>query len=346
MTARLTAVSSRTRGITRRAIGVLAGAAIVLAGCGASSFASFAGLGITRRDEASTWTRASRQSDGEPPAHTVALPAGAAAANTVGRFKLLTYNVAGLPQLISPSTPRINIPLVSPLLNGYDVALVQEDFSYHHELVQQAHHPYRSRPMRPRSFVGDGLSQFSQIEFEAVHRVRWDRCNGYVSSATDCLADKGFSFSELHLARGLALHLYNLHADAGSNQRDVQTRAHNFEQLADYIRQHSRGQAVIVAGDTNLRTTEPGDADTLTRLLEALGLSDACRSFSCPAEEPIDRVLFRSSSELLLSSEGWWKDVRFVDRRGEPLSDHPAIGVEMRWQRLEAPSLVAHLAPR
>jgi endonuclease/exonuclease/phosphatase (EEP) superfamily protein YafD len=317
---------------------------MLLAGCGASGLAGFAGLGIARREAASTWTRAVNAAEGHPPAVSAAF-AATGNAEIAGHFTVLTYNVAGLPQLISPSTPRTNIPLVSPLLDAYDVALVQEDFAYHRELVRQAHHRYRSTPMRPRSLVGDGLSQFSRIEFDGVARVRWDRCNGYISSATDCLADKGFSFSELRLPNGSVLHLYNLHADAGPNPGDVQTRGHNFEQLADYIQHRSRGQAVIVAGDTNLRTAEPGDAETLTRFIEALALRDACRSFGCPQEEPIDRVLYRSSAELLLSSQRWWPDDRFVDGHGRPLSDHAAIGVEMHWRRLERSSLVARLRP-
>jgi endonuclease/exonuclease/phosphatase family metal-dependent hydrolase len=341
MTARVTVVSS-SGALRRRALPLIAAALSVLAGCSAG-LVNFAGLGITRRSEASTWTRASRQTAHDLPAQVSVLPAAAAGDVGVGHFTLLTYNVAGLPQALSPSTPRINIPQVSPLLNGYDVALVQEDFSYHDELIQQAYHRYRSTPMRARSFVGDGLSQFSSIEFAAVHRVRWDRCNGIVSSSTDCLADKGFSFSELRLASGIALHLYNLHADAGLGRRDVETRTHNFEQLADYMRRRSRGQAVIVAGDTNLRTNEPGDAETLDHFLELMGLGDACRALACPAEEPIDRVLYRGSSELMLESHRWWEDQRFVDEHGAPLSDHPAIAVEMRWRRKNQPPLVAQL---
>jgi hypothetical protein len=197
--------------------------------------------------------------------------------------------------------------------------------------------------MRPRSFVGDGLSQFSRLPFAAVHRVRWDRCNGYVSSSTDCLADKGFSFSELQLAEGVALHLYNLHADAGSGRGDVRTRAMNFQQLADYVRRQSRGRAVIVAGDTNLRTHEPGDAEIFERFLGAVGLRDVRRSLSHGDEEPIDRVLIKSSPELALESLSWWEDQHFVDAHGDPLSDHPAIGVVIGWQRIDRHPLIARL---
>jgi hypothetical protein len=360
-----TAAAKARKRQRRAAWGVVVAALGVLAGCGASSFATFAGLDIAQRGQLSTWTPVLERKHPAPgsvvasaasspggavfatASTTVApgalAPVAASSADRVGRFTLLTYNVAGLPQMFSPSTPRTNIPLVSPLLNLYDVALVQEDFSYHRELARHTDHAFRSTPMDPRSFVGDGLSQFSRLAFGAIHRVRWERCNGYVSSSTDCLADKGFSFSELHLAPGTALHLYNLHADAGAGRRDIRARAMNFRQLADYIRRRSQAHAVIVAGDTNLRTLQPGDAEILDGFLEGVGLRDVHRSLVRVGEEPIDRVMIRSSAELALESLGWWEDHHFFDARGNPLSDHPAVGVVIGWQRVDRKSLIAEL---
>ena len=46
-----------------------------------------------------------------------------------GSFTALTYNVAGLPEGISGSNPETNMQMISPLLNAYDLVLIQEDFS-------------------------------------------------------------------------------------------------------------------------------------------------------------------------------------------------------------------------
>jgi hypothetical protein len=264
-----------------------------------------------------------------------------------GRFTLLTYNVAGLPQLVSPSEPTVNIPIISPLLNHYDVALVQEDFSYHRELERQAKHAFRTDSMRGSlALMPDGLNQFSRFAFGWTQRVRWNQCNGYFGQASDCLADKGFSFSVMTLAPGVQVDLYNLHADAGGTSNDLRARRSNFEQLRDYIRQRSSGNAVLVAGDTNLRGSAREDQKTLAQFLDEASLSDACARFGC-GEERIDRVFFRSSEALDLDILGWWTDVRFVDGKGAPLSDHPAVGVEVRWHKLDAPRpLVAdHKSP-
>lgn len=42
-------------------------------------------------------------------------------APTTGTFRALSYNVAGLPAQLSGSEPHINMPYISPLLNGYDL---------------------------------------------------------------------------------------------------------------------------------------------------------------------------------------------------------------------------------
>jgi hypothetical protein len=254
---------------------------------------------------------------------------------------LLTYNVAGLPQLVSSSDPKVNVGLISPLLNHYDVALVQEDFSYHSQLSAHSAHTFRSEPMRHSlALMPDGLNWFSRFALGWLHRVRWVQCNGYLGAASDCLADKGFSFSEVTLASGVSVDVYNLHAEAGGSTSDIEVRRGNFEQLAAYVRTRSRERPIIVAGDTNLRMSVPRDVETLERFLAATGLRDACRRFGC-GEERLDRVFFGGSPSIELDVLGWWTDRRFVDIEGSPLSDHPAVGVELSWSKVVPAELVA-----
>lgn len=322
----------------------LAGA-LLLAGGGDSRLSSVTGSGFAERSAAAAWSRPLRtteQTPGSDPAPaTRGAPERLTSASESGRFSLLTYNVAGLPQLVSGSDPEVNVGLISPLLNHYDIALVQEDFSYHSRLSARALHGYRSEPMRSSlALMPDGLNWFSGFAFGWVHRVRWGQCNGYLGAASDCLADKGFSFGEITLAPGVTVDVYNLHAEAGGASLDIEVRRQNFEQLANYVRTRSRLHAVIVAGDTNLRMSVPRDVETLDRFLASTGLADSCRRFGC-GEERLDRVLFGSSRQIQLDVLGWWTDRRFVDVEGSPLSDHPAIGVELSWQKSSDPELVA-----
>jgi hypothetical protein len=320
----------------------LAGA-LLLAGGGDSRLESVTSGSFADRSPAAAWSRALQATeqmspDGPGPRNEAPKPSLPV---TSGRLSLLTYNVAGLPQLVSQSDPDVNIALISPLLNHYDIALVQEDFSYHSRLRSLARHTYRSEPMsHSLALVPDGLNWFSRFPFGWVHRVRWVQCNGYLGAASDCLADKGFSFSEITLAPGVSVDVYNLHAEAGGSALDNDVRRDNFEQLADYLRSRSRDHAVLVAGDTNLRMSDPADAETLDRFMAVTGLQDACRRFGC-GEERLDRVLFKSSGHVDVDVLGWWADRRFVDADGTPLSDHPAIGVELSWRKLSDAVLVA-----
>src|SRR5688572_11493139 len=97
-----------------------------------------------------------------------------------GSFSLLTYNVAGLPEGLSSSTPSLNMPLIGRLLNSYDLALVQEDFAYGRELRSAIAHRYVTPAFYrvDRTTLGDGLSQFSKMPFVGYVRETWRDCNG------------------------------------------------------------------------------------------------------------------------------------------------------------------------
>lgn len=253
-----------------------------------------------------------------------------------GRLRLLTYNVAGLPAIVSASDPDENTSKVSPLLNGYDIVLAQEDFSYHDDLVEHAQHGYQVEP-RSASFalVGDGLSTLSVYPLGDVVREEWQHCYGYLGAYSDCLGEKGFSVVRVHLSESASVDVYNVHADAGDAEGDIEARRLEFEQLTQFIQRHSRGNAVIVGGDTNLDPAKNlGDRRTLSAFLRATGLNDSCETLRCPHVE-IDRVLLRGTASLELDAAAWEKDERFVDDEGVALSDHPAIGVEIHWSSAE-----------
>jgi hypothetical protein len=251
-----------------------------------------------------------------------------------GELVVLTYNVAGLPDFVSGSNPSVNIRAISPLLNGYDLALVQEDFWYHDQLAAQANHPYRSEPSvsSPMPWaMGDGLNRFSRFPFQDLTRVAWGACHGVIGAEKDCLTTKGFTVAITALGPGTSLCLYNLHMDAGGDDGDVNARRQQAEQLAVDMATRCAGLAVIVAGDTNLRAGRPADLFILNTLLEGSGLNDSCRVLSCD-DERIDRMLYRSSPSLLIMPLTWETPEEFVDAAGNPLSDHEPVAVRFRWE--------------
>lgn len=249
-------------------------------------------------------------------------------------LRLLTYNVAGLPGMLSSSNPGVNTAQLSPLLNRYDVVVAQEDFAYHAELVEHVDHRYQESPSYPRSTLfGDGLAVLSRFPVESDARVRWAACNGYLTSLSDCFAEKGFSAVELTLAHGARVVVFNVHGDAGDSEGDVGARRRGYVQLAEYIARHFKGRAIIVAGDTNLDDSDARDRQILHTFKRATGLSEVCREFTCRGAN-LDRVLYRSSTRVSLKPRAWRADSRFVDSEGNDLSDHLPMAAEFEWTKL------------
>jgi hypothetical protein len=332
----------------------------------------------------------------------VAAPSSSAAAGQSGSFVALTYNVAGLPEPLSGSEPATNSPLIGPLLNAYDLVLLQENWpdglhearvaglvgeevprtGYYDLVVAGARHAYRSEPAAspplpaPQrlgtgpALTSDGLNRLSGFPFGPLTRVMWDECHGELAvevaevaseesglegllhdaglgdaedqldgGASDCSAQKGFSVARTELAPGVAVDVYNLHADASGGDGSRAARRAGFEQLAAYIAEHSQGHPIVLGGDTNLHTRRVDgdfvafDDETWSKFLAATGLHDVCEAVDCGADAGrIDKFAFRSTPALTLTptSHRFERDV-FVRRDGEPLSDHDALAVKFAW---------------
>jgi endonuclease/exonuclease/phosphatase family metal-dependent hydrolase len=264
---------------------------------------------------------------------TVLAIASSASASS-GRLKVLTYNVAGLPDGFSTPHPSLNLPRIGSLLGGYDLALIQEDFAYPSALRKNLILPYQSPAFErgEQMHFGDGLSLFSSYSFTPLQREAWQACYGYIDSFFDCLTPKGFTRTRMTLAPGVHVDVYNIHLDAGWGAKDAAARESQVEQLVHAIQQYSPGAALLVGGDTNIPFQQ---RTLLERFRKQTGLSDACAALRCPEPKRIDRVLFRSSSALHWLPRKWRIDPRFVDENLRPLSDHLAVAVDLDWQTSE-----------
>jgi endonuclease/exonuclease/phosphatase family metal-dependent hydrolase len=247
-----------------------------------------------------------------------------------GHLRVLTYNIAGLPDGFSTEHPSRNMGRIGQLLAGNDIVLLQEDFAYPAVLRQGVTFPFQSAPFAAagRLDFGDGLSQFAIQPFAPLERETWRACHGIVSSYMDCLTPKGFTVTRQTLAPGVQVDVYNLHLDAGGSEGDREARAAQLEQLSDAIAKRSAGAAVLLAGDTNIRRQDGG---LLERFEQQTGLVDVCAALQCNEPHRIDRILFRPSVTLTWLPRTWSLDQRFVDAQGKPLSDHFAVAAELDW---------------
>jgi endonuclease/exonuclease/phosphatase family metal-dependent hydrolase len=247
-----------------------------------------------------------------------------------GRVHLATYNVAGLPEGLSQVHPVTTLPRIGKLLNGYDLALVQEDFAYPALLRKNLQLSYRSAPFQRGEALhfGDGLSQFGKLPFGDTTRVPWRACHGVVDSYFDCLTPKGLALIRVEVSPRLFIDVYDVHLDAGAADGDRAARAQQLAQLMDTVRELSGEHALVVGGDFNLTEAE---RPLLYALAASVGLVDVCAQLRCPEPWRLDRVLTRSSPTLSLQPRSWRTDRSFRDASGQPLSDHLLVAVDIDW---------------
>uniref|UniRef100_H3G960 Jacalin-type lectin domain-containing protein n=1 Tax=Phytophthora ramorum TaxID=164328 RepID=H3G960_PHYRM len=265
-------------------------------------------------------------------------------------FSVLSYNVAGLPEVISSGNPSENSVEIGKRISNWDVVNVQEDFNYHAYIYSENTNVYRTATSGGVPF-GDGLNTLANYSFSNITdltRTKWADCSTF--DGADCLTPKGFTFLEIQLADGVTFDLYNLHTDAGVTDADEVARASNLAQLSEYITANSAGNAVIVMGDTNTRYTRSDD--TILEFVEGLGLTDGwveyVRNGVYPTKgadaivcdesnmtntcEVVDKIMFRGNNYITLTLDKWSNEnAAFLDDAGAMLSDHPPISSTFSW---------------
>ncbi|MFI9563877.1 hypothetical protein ACIHCN_10810, partial [Streptomyces rishiriensis] len=90
---------------------------------------------------------------------------GSGSGSGSGSFNVLSYNVAGLPAIISSaSTPRdTSTTAIGQRIAPYDIVHVEEDFNYHSYLYAgDTAHPYRT-PTSGGAGIGSGLNTLSKL---------------------------------------------------------------------------------------------------------------------------------------------------------------------------------------
>lgn len=269
--------------------------------------------------------------------------------NKNGTLRLLTYNVAGLPERISSAkTKRYDSMLIiGEKINAYDIVNVQEDFNYNIQLYSVNNHTFKTSH-RGKAVWGDGLNTFSNFPIVEFRRVAWKKCNG-----SDCLTPKGFSMARISLAKGVLVDVYNVHANAGHSSASAKARRHNLLQLADYILDQSVNMPLIVMGDFNAHYQF--NLDNMSEFINLTSLQDSWVStvqqgnyptvkenfefisdLDCTNEiESIDKILFRNSTSLFFEPIAYKiENEAFLNEEKLHLSDHLAVSVQLNWKTL------------
>ncbi|SEI37236.1 Metal-dependent hydrolase, endonuclease/exonuclease/phosphatase family [Dyadobacter koreensis] len=269
-----------------------------------------------------------------------------------GEFSVITYNVAGLPGIISSAVTErsSSIAEIGRILNRFDIAHVQEDFNYNKYLYEKGNlHPFRTSTKGKIPF-GDGLNTLSKYPVHKVRRIKWQDCTG-----ADCFTPKGFSYSSIEVAKNVFIDFYNVHANAYNHRSAAEARRKNMLQLSAYIKKNSPENAVVVMGDLNahysyfydnvgILNTENNLEDVwllkknrsicheISRAFpndDILSVTDSC--------ETIDKILFRGSKDLILRIRDYkLENILFTNKSGQPLSDHHPVSARFQWSLIKS----------
>lgn len=262
-----------------------------------------------------------------------------------GNFSVLTYNVAGLPEIISSAkTPRAESSAqIGRIINAYSIVHVQEDFNYHASLYDNGNaHPHRSSTSGGVPF-GDGLNSLSYFPFTDFARIKWNKLIN-----ENALIPKGFTFSRVRMAEGVYIDFYNLHTNAESDAASIAARADNLLQISNYIATNSKGNAVVLMGDLNARYTRDNNLRLLTNVN---GLTDPWITLvrngsvpnlgepdiACPFPnitndcEIVDKIFYRSNKYIQLTPANYNVVKTFVNDQGQQLSDHMPLTVNFSY---------------
>ena len=203
------------------------------------------------------------------------------------QFTVATLNVDGLPQKLlvvnvnadgpgDAGTARIGKYLVK---KGYDLVMMQEDFSYHGILSVWLEDDYKMDEWSGTLYVLDGSRKVdflhlqnhryacdglltawkNDLQVTPAGRTPWIQNFGKFSHALDEMVTKGFRRYDVTLRSGDRIVVYNMHMDAtdekdeaeGKAGPDHDARMAQWAQLKDDVLQHLDSRPIIITGDMN-----------------------------------------------------------------------------------------------
>lgn len=252
-----------------------------------------------------------------------------------GQVEVLTYNVHGLPSIITGDDTPGRMEQIAPLLPDFDWIGLQDDFTPdgHDLLVGSLDHDVLEafdEPAAEDRVYGSGLTIAAHADLTALHEEHYAECHGFLDNASDCLASKGFQVATFAVGDGL-VDLYNTHFEAGGGDEDEAVRAGQVDAVIESMNGRSADRAVVFVGDMNLHHDDAPDIPLLARLADDAGLTDACEHVDCPEIFHIDRIFFRSGGGVTLDVTAWERLADWVDADGVDLSDHPPVAATLTW---------------
>ena len=254
-------------------------------------------------------------------------------------IKLLTYNTHGLPAIFSDDDPSKRFPLIAKEIDRYQISLLQEDFAHHELLLNNLEEGSSTKRGNESQSTfcpfcsGSGLTTISNLgkdwELE-FYSEAFNTCSGWLGKLNDCFASKGFQLIRVKSPSGKQFFILNTHLDAGRHDSDRKTRESQLNQISTKVKHKLIDEALILAGDLNLKWNDAQDRSLLENFKNNLGLSDPIDGIQVERGWPvIDYILYRNGEETSFEVLERGQDLNFQTDEG-PLSDHPALYLKLK----------------
>lgn len=209
-----------------------------------------------------------------------------------------------------------------------DVVLLQEIWSLKARdvLIEElaAEYPYHKSPETPDAgpltTLPAGLMIFSKYPLSDFGYKEFTRGFG-----VDKLSRKGIIGAKLE-KDGKTVAVFTTHLQAGG-KRDPTVKPAQLKECNDFIRESTKDldePTIILAGDFNIDSTEPGEYDEIFALLE--GAKDTYQAGQSPLEGTTRNKKYpKKRIDFLLTFDDATGTSTIIDPAGETISDHIAI---------------------
>jgi hypothetical protein len=277
-------------------------------------------------------------------------------------IEILVYNTHGLPSAFAGDDPEERFPLIAEKTKSYQLSLLQEDFAHHELLLKNLNEESvavrgngNNKSLCPFC-SGSGLTIISNLTKEwqlEINSEAFNSCSGWLRGLNDCFASKGFQLARIKTPSGKYVFVLNTHLDAGRSTSDRKVRAKQLNQILTKVKQVTSEEALIVAGDLNLRWNDPEDRELLEDFIADLRLTDSfmvqesykrAKAVNITSHFELDHkgeiqserawpildyIFYRNGRTTSLEVLDVGEDQDFQYENG-PLSDHPALFLRIR----------------
>ena len=238
-------------------------------------------------------------------------------------LSFLNFNIHGLPPIVNGFNDSKRVNHIFNNSKKYDIVLFQENWAYQeilpyffddHKIIIGEKTKF-CKKNNPKRSSGLNIMVKNNINISSHSEYLFEQCNGIIAYSNDCLASKGFIYSEIILKND-TLNLYVTHLDAGNSKKDIEARKSQLISLTNDINNIENNGPLVICGDFNIDYYS--DENIMNDFLYNLDLE--ILNWEQSATEMIDYVLHRNGMNTAITFIDYGIYLELIN-----YSDHPPI---------------------